>query len=490
MVDTYTDDLPKYTYCRIDKFRRYYFIDDIVLTNEKVCEIYMHCDVLASFRYAITESTQYVARSSSNFDGRIVDNLYATVYPIESAKTNVIEYPGIKSGGTYYPNQVVCVDSDNTVHWVDYFNQNVSDGNFVVGIVGNNATGTSFYSFDYSHFKSFIQKVFALNPSDMSDVSSGLANAIYDPMSYITFCRWYPDVTVPTSASSQTIYVGRYQVTETCAALNEENVSQYYASIQLPVHPNISSRSYLNLSPFTEITLYFEPFGNIPIDTTKVPQSQYLYLEWDVDYCSGVANLKINDSDRTSVDPKSLIYYTSSDYGVTIPISGLNYDAKGGLIMAGLSLLKNSAVSVMGSRSTGRSKPAYMPQDFYDTYYGNSEQLAAHDAKNVSMIDTIMDAAGSALGQLQTSGASGSFLSYNSGPPKIFNWYMDQVEYDDARFGRPLYQKKKLSSLSGFCACLNASITDFKLNTDAYPAPTSSEYSAIVDYLNSGVYLE
>ena len=474
-----------FNYCYIPSFKRFYFIDDVILAGE-LWEIYTHCDVLASYRTDIINSKQYVARSSSNYDGQIIDSLYLTKCPALGNEADSNKYDGLKIGGVRYPDYVNVTDASYSVNKsVAYFNQAITSGYFVVGIVGpaGNGTGMTYYAMQYSAFKKFINQAVTLNPTDMADVSSGLANAIFDPITYITSCRWYPDVTLPSSVPTvSNIEVGRYTVGlagGSAYVLNKENVARYYLSIDLPTHPNMGNRHYLNLAPFTESTLHFEPFGNIPLDSSKIINLSKIWVEWDVDYCSGAAILKVLRNNPYSYQSdRALISYSLTDYGVNIPISGLTYGLEAGVIMSGLQFIKQSYESSM---SKGRSKPAYMSDYQYSLISQGENTRAAH---NVELLNSVIDAAGSALGQLKTVGASGSFIGYNSGVPAIYNWYMDQTTYDDSRFGRPLYQTMTLSSLSGFCLCLDASITSFTNK------PLSTEYQQIISYLNDGVYLE
>ena len=480
MVENFTTS---YNYCYIDEFKRYYFIDDKI-RNQNVWTIYTHCDVFASFKSSILNSIQYVIRSSSSYDGSIIDNLYLNKFNTEGVNARAVRYRGYTdSNEDFLPDCVRCFDyNGNNEVPAAVFNMGINDGYFVLGITGSdNATGTSFYIMPYSVFKAFIKKAFTLNPSDMSDVSSGLANAIYDPLSYITMCKWYPHVRYDVLDIVTEIYVGRYKIDTfgTAYELPAMNTARYTFDITIPKHDNSTSRKYLNVSPFSEISLYFEPFGIIPIDSTKVLNDSELHVEFDVDYTNGIASLKVNQKSGLPLQ-NPIIASSTADYGVTIPISTLAYDWKGGLIMSGMQLVKD-VVSNSSMSATGK-KPTYMTDSAWEQRQGYIQE---HTAQNMDIINSALDIAGSALGQLQTVGTVGSFLSFNSGAPMLYVWYIDQTEYDDARFGRPLYQKRRLSSLSGMCVCLNATI-------DSYysPRPLKPEEDAILSGLNGGVYIE
>lgn len=473
-----------YNYCYLAVFSRFYFIDDIILAGN-LWEVYTHCDVLASYRTDILNSTQYVARSSSNYDGSILDSLYTSKLPTSGKQRATVFYDGVLAGGIYDEDYVMVTDATNSINRsVPFFNQKVTSGYFVVGVTGSstNGTGTTYFAMIYSAFKNFINTAMTLNPTDMADVSTGLANAIYNPISYITSCRWYPDITVPTSTLTvSSIRTGRYSVSlsgGSAYVLTEENVAKYRLSIDLPKHPDASDYPYLDLAPFSDTSLYFEPFGVIPLDSTKIFHLSKIWVEWAVDYCTGACTMKVLPSDPYSnPTEREIIAATSSDFGVPIPVSSLSYGLEAGAIMTGIEFYKTMYQSTM---SEGK-KPNYMSGEQYALV---SEGQARRTQKNIELLDTIQDMAGSALGQIKTVGAPGSFLGYNSGIPFVFAWYSTQVSTDSARFGRPLYQSITLSTLSGFCLCLNASITSFS------KTPLSTEYAEIINELNEGVYLE
>lgn len=70
----YDATLATKNYVYIADYGRYYFISNIVFDDETMI-IYMHCDVLMTFRSDILASIARVIRSASNYDVMIVDNM-------------------------------------------------------------------------------------------------------------------------------------------------------------------------------------------------------------------------------------------------------------------------------------------------------------------------------------------------------------------------------------------------------------------------------
>lgn len=53
-------------YCFIPSFNRYYFIQDVIIVNDNIQEIYLKCDVLESFKDDILNSEGVVSMSDAD----------------------------------------------------------------------------------------------------------------------------------------------------------------------------------------------------------------------------------------------------------------------------------------------------------------------------------------------------------------------------------------------------------------------------------------
>ena len=492
---------PTYNYAYISDFYRYYFINDISWDNG-FWRISLDLDALATYETQIRDTTQYVLRSASLYDGDIIDSVYTTKPLPIADRSAYSKYKGVYYGGAWRPYWINWKDpmDDNVSGYLsNYFNKKFNDGEFCVGIIGNNTTGVSYYQMSYSAFKEFINKAFVLQPSDMSDVSTGIANAIYDPIQYISFCRWYPRVDGYDSDTDGTtaVKLGAYTISlsNTVYRMDSSFMIQYYIDIDLPVHPKASDYPYLKMSPFTEYNVFIPPFGNIPIDSTKVYGDTSVHISWVVDFKKGTAHLRVHARPLNMVNVNlPVIYDQVNDFGVDIPISSMVMDWKAGLGISALTWLKNNDLSdaignLTGSGKTfssARSKSAGAAAPGIDTV--SHHEVNASTSGNTDLIDKAIGVLSSALGQVHTAGAVGSFLPFNMGVPYVYAFFVDQVEHDVVRYGAPLHQKKKLGDLSGFTICSNA---DIDLNgVLTLPFPTDAEQSMIVNFLNSGFYLE
>lgn len=496
---------PDFNYAYIQEFNRYYFITDLTF-NVGFWELTFKVDVLASYLDQINTSSQYIIRTSdpSYYDKFIIDNMYIT-----RPKQNQVwtydrnDYEG--HGGNL---QEVYYYGGGTSGYTDFFDVPFNSGYFCVGVIGNNTTGVSYYKMSYARFKEFINKAFTLVPSDMSDVSSGIANAIYDPIQYITFCRWYPTIEGEKSDSNVTsVKLGAYTISLSSDVYKMDNARtiEFEISINIPKHPQSQDRPYMNLSPFTEYNLFFPIFGNIPIDTTKVFRDyefytdSKIYITWVADFKKGLAHLFVKP-DSHSVTNQAIIYENIYDFGVDIPVSSLSYDWKAGLGLSALTWLKTSASEgVIGSLIGGKqyeasgsaSKSAGSRSNDF-TYTGRGTKASditesSASINNTDVINSAMGVVSSALGQLNTAGTIGSFMSYNMGVPYIYAYFIYQVDQDIDRFGSPAYKRISLQFLENgsYVICSNASMETM---TSAHPF--ESEYDAIIEWLNSGIYIE
>lgn len=470
-----------YNYAYIANLKRYYFITNSVY-NMGVWSLYLVVDLLASFRQDIRLSTQYVLRSASMCDPDIIDTVYMTKRSLPFIEQNYWRSDAITTAGRY---------DSSTDSWGSStpFNKQVNDGYYCVGVVGSTNTGVSYYMMSSSVFTVFLNKAFSLTPSNMTDLEAGTAAALFNITQYITSCTWFPvspiTSNVGTSVTSVTIGSQSINLGYTCILMNGTAIEKFRITNTLNNHPQYDSTTtrYLNMSPYTEYGLYFQPFGTIPIDTTKTDGVLSVY--WYVDYCQGIATLEMHNGTDED-DP--LIYTTTAEYGVPIPVSTLTYDWKGALAMGAANWVKTQIeqyvtganiepTSSSDRKSAGQSAPDSVEKR-PDTSYG----LKSYNT--IDLINAAINIAGATLGQVHTVGAQGSFLAYNMDLPYFFAWYTYITDEDPNRFGRPLYKQMGLSVLSGYCLCANASVSYSHAN------PLSIERRDVETMLNSGVFLE
>ena len=425
-----------YNYIYIPSFNRYYFVQDITY-GIGVWLVSCVTDVLASFREDILASNQYVLRSASDSDSTIVDDFYTT-----------------KGSSTYVRNNLTTVvDPDNQISIPDYFNTSYDSGVFVIGIISNNSSGITYYELTYTGFSSLVSQLMQYIPNDFQDVSDGIAKSLFNPLQYITSCKWYPTSLVrgitPVTSS---INIGGYNISLSGIAsvkpLNNRS-NHFRSTVTIPKHPNSNTLKYLQLYPYSTYNLVFEPFGNIPLDSVKMFEGTSLTLDWYLDNGTGDTELFVYNGNK-------LIANVNSSMGVEVQLSQLTVDVIGGV---------TSIAGAIGDSITAVSK-------------GKIAGAVGSIASGIG------NAINSMLPQLSTSGARGSFLAYSLGTPQLHGLFVDVVESDVNKYGAPLCQNKTLSTLSGYTLCSNAVV-----NYSTY-APLAVEADEVNSLLNTGVYIE
>lgn len=429
-----SDDILRYNYAYIPSWGRYYFIDDVAVLEGGIYQLVLNVDVLATYRPDIRNSSQYVLRSASNYNPNISDDLYTTravFTETKSTATAIIDGPG---GGVIK----------------NYFNDNYKNGHFILTVASSDAVGGfRYYNLNYDQFGDLIYKLMTYVPDDFDDVSDGVAKSLLDPMQYVIGCRWYPiDINQGIQGATTKLALGSYSIDLSGSVRYLfERGAHYYTNITLPKHPQAAGRPYTKLAPYSQYLLVFEPFGSIPIDTTKVYGSDTVRLDWYIDIYTGDAELTVKNASG------SIIAISSANIGVTIPVAQVTVDYVGG------------ASSVIG---------------------GVIGTIANAIGGNIggainSAVSGIGSATQAAMPQVQTKGSMGSFTTYLMGAPYITGYFTEQVDIDPVRYGRPLCEVKTLSTLSGFALCSESSITI---------EGTQEENTLITGYLNSGVYIE
>ena len=473
------NDIPLYNYAYIQDFARYYFIEDIRY-DLGVWTLWLRCDVLATYQNDILNSRQYILRSSSDYNPDLIDTLYNT-YINSMRNYTEVKYD---SDGVYNYDH-----SSDTWRSYSYFNRSISQGCYCIGVIGNNATGVSYYIMPQVSFQSLLGNLFDAVPSDSGSSSVLEAKTLANYLQYITYCRWFPLLPLDGNLGTmvRTISFGGKDipvmgpppgaVDSFCYMVDETMVDHFRITMTLPRHPQNSDYPYMSLAPYSEYSLYFQPFGIIPLDSAKIYRCPRIEVHWYVDYCTGSCELQILGVNN-DLDDDPLIYSAGSQIGVNVPVSDMIVDWKLGLGMAALSWIKSGTEKISGGQPLSAFGNAHRNM--------NDVRAAIESAPegNVSLIDTVMNTLGTTMGQIVTKGSSDSFLAYNMGRPFIFAYFMEQTAHFDERFGRPCCKNLRLDNLNGFVLCENASV-EF-----VYGNPTVDEQNAAVSMLNSGIFVE
>lgn len=374
---------------------RYYYIDDIVITGNEVAEYHCSTDALATFKADIGASNQYILRSASASNGRVIDNYYPAIAR-NTHSANTITSPFDKSGGT-----------------------------FVVGIQGKGAAANggavTYYAGGAAAIKALVN--YMLNsPSsyDVSEISDKLLACIFNPLQYIVSCMWFP-FSVPVTSGDLT--VGWWEASG--VSLNPVASLEWGTnfSIAIPKHPKAATRGdYLNLPPFSKYMLEAGPWGIIPLDNFNLLDSSSLTCDYKVDLMTGSGRLNIQYRDRVAYES---VYTTQ--IGVPIQL-GQNMLNQGALVGAG-----TNGVNTIKSAVTG---------DLGGMLFNGLGAIG--NAAAVTQPVASMLGSNGTMSFMNVFGILGDFL--------------DVADDNNAENGRPLCEVRTISSLSGYILCEKADL--------------------------------
>lgn len=449
-----------YNYCFIDDFTRYYFIKSWTWAPGKwIADLTV--DVLASYRQQIGDSTQYIVRSSAESDGSIVDTLYPT-----------------KAGLT-----VQKITAENP------YNPDVTDGNFVLSTVCSGYTGfgaTTFWRLSAQAFDEFRTNMLSSADYleiDSTEISTDLTKALFNPYQYCISCMWFP-LTLPLGDPSMEIAFGWWTVPVESSAncvTSGLDMMYIYRVFQVPKHPQASARGmYLNIAPYSRYTLYFPPFGEIALDGNKIGDASAIYCKVLIDVYTGTGYLFVSTDDPgddLNGMADNVIAMQSAQIGVPVSLAQLSYntfDSLGELVQVGMNGLYGA---VNGLMQTGGKIVDAVGQALQGNFSGAASSLSG---VGESVASNVGDAAQSSLAEVQYKGNTGAVSIYNTAPYLVARFY-SLVDDDNEDRGRPLCQKRQISSLPGYILVADADIS---------LAATQDEINTIKSYMENGFFFE
>ena len=519
----------KYNYCYLPDFERYYFVRSWSWVLGR-WECALEVDVMASFKSDIGNTTTMVLRSASSYNADIIDTKYPT-YSVEAGALQT------KS------------DFANTSFWnTNIKTALITDGFYSVAVVNDDSSavgGVSYYAFSAGAMQELMNKLFAA-PTWMgitdANISADLQKMLFNPMQYITSVMWIPRGFDTTGATAlYTLPLGWWSLTLTSSFYRidvSSSVITFSTEKSIQTHPqyDASKRRWVQLSPYTQISLYMPPFGFIPLDTTKLYLSSKIVVSVRIDVITGRGTLYVSHKYTIGgvETAGGIIYTTVSQVGVPVSIAqmAVSWDmlssASTWVMAAGVSLaagglqesladFKNGIIegaqNLWGQITGGSSKvPAEVDPAHYsssgrihgghggmfgvDGTYGSyiiggkypNKYEAEADTGGSSLLSTLQQkvadigsTALAAAGTCSSTGSAGGFAALQE-LSFVEYFFLMITGIDDTHNGLPLCQSKKISTLTGFVLCGN---------TDAFTANcTPAERQAICGIMEAGFYYE
>lgn len=418
-----------YNYCYIPTWGRYYWVKNWTYYNS-LWTASLVVDALASYRDQIGSSTEYVVRSSAQYDGTISDSLYPAKATVQSV-TNAFQ------GG---------------------FAETISEGFFVIGFIAKNANSVGAVTYVVmtpGNAKKLSAKLLtdvSYLSIDNAEISDSLTKVLFNPYQYIVSCNYFPfDVAKLTAHLPlvSNVDVGWWSIDIPCWILGADNNNLTKSvSVGIPKHPQAASRGgYCNASPYTDYTIFLQPFGVIPLDASKLWGAATLSIQYTVDLFTGDSIL------RMFTDTNQLVHETTAKLGVPIQLSNITFDipsGSGGLLHTGI------------AAAFGGIQAALSGGSFSDV--GNG----------------ILNAAQATNADVASKGATGSTIAFDSVPYMVARFKI-LVDDNNDDHGRPLCQRVLISSIPGYI-----------MVDDPYIAlaATAEEIDSVKSYMKNGFFYE
>lgn len=414
-----------YNYLYISIWDRYYWIDNWTY-NKGLWEAACSIDPLASWRNDIGNMTEYVLRSSDEFDGGIVD----TTYPL-TGEVDIVQ---------------------NFATWNVEANPS---GCYVIGVVGAQGLTEYYWIKDYEiddfgaamFGNTLWSNIVADDPGIQQGGVPSFMKAQFNPLQYVVSCMWFP-FALPHAGSKSHVYFGYFDSGWGAYKLTRDSFNLFSDNIQLNEHPQADARGYyLDLAPYSRLRLSALPWGEIDLDTTKFfGVNSVIYLEAWVDPVTGSTKLYVmNGAGDTLITLVGQI-------GVPEQLSQVLKDNLA-TVTGGLSALAGAASAMAGNVMGGLATVA--------SGIGNAISAQYPD--------------------VSTTGTNGARIAVAPTNIYVTQTFQHIVEEDRQNHGRPLCQRRRLNTLPGY---LMVSDPDVEI-----PA-TKAEIQKIKEYMVNGFFYE
>lgn len=418
-----------FNYCYLPTFSRYYWVKNWTY-SDGLWNASLTVDTLASYRDQIGNSTEYVTRSSAQYDGTISDGLYPASAKVQSVTTAF-------QGG---------------------FAETISGGFFVIGFIAKaaNSIGAITYAVMTPTNAKKLSAKLLTNVSylsiDNTEISDSLTKVLFNPYQYIVSCNYFPfDIAKITAHLPlvSSVDVGWWSIDVPCWILGEDNNKLTKSvSVSIPKHPQAVSRGgYCNASPYTDYTIFLQPFGVIPLDASKLWGAVTLSIQYMVDLFTGDSILRI------FTDSNQLVHETTAKLGVPIQLSNIAFDipsGSGGLLHTGI------------AAAFGGIQAALSGGSFSDVRNG------------------ILNAAQATNADVASKGATGSTIAFDSVPYMVARFKI-LTDDNNTDHGRPLCKRVQISTIPGYI------MVD---DPDIALTATAEEIDSVKSYMKNGFFYE
>lgn len=434
------EDAFDFNYCYIDKFNRYYFIDNITSVAKDLWRIDMHCDSLMSYKTEILDNYAFVERNENTYDDKIID----------SYKVNKSTYSIVTGTATADPDYETWHDNYDIWHTTIFPNSHDSIIAFIQGYPEDaNRTkyeskfGITRIAMSADEFPKFVRAIneapAILQDKTIYDCLINIVAVPYEPKRMSFNGSYLELINLPSKYIGNT-FTWTFGNIETCIYDSLDFVWDISATIQRDKWEYYGWKYLLKFQPFGQFEL--DP-QLLDIDNSVVGDNVTFIVKINLNIITGDANLYYGTG------ASNMFLLASSNVFQTLPYTSTKLDytelAKGTInafttIATGgnAAMASANAVSTAFNSLTGQQAP---PSSF------NSGKMFVIDKK-----------------------------------PTFKILIANKTSIEESLQGKPLYQYKQLSALSGF-----TKVGDVHL--DDIDTATRPELDEIESKLKAGVIL-
>lgn len=427
---------PGVNYAYIQEFSRYYWITDKIHLANNLWQLDMHVDVLASYKTEIGNSSKYILRAASEYNGDAVDMKYPTqanvVYKKQTIKPFEDYEPQIGNRGTYI---VGVVEAGAAVGAISYYALTEMQMN---SLRSQLMTGQNYFG--------------GITDPDIQNFAIVMGN----PMQYIKSCRYYPLTGL--ASEQQTIMVLGTTNIPNMTLLARETISDNFG-VLLNAHQDYTSRgAFTNYDPFTMRFLYWPPIGLVHLPSALFVGHTQLKITFDLDLTSGIGRILV---ETDSLDPTmvhTIVYESNFVLGFDVPMAQM-ISGDPTKIISGTSKALSAGLSAATLNIGGVVSGA--TGAIMDFISANTPQLTGYIA------------------------GSGSRLPVGS--MVLLESFYSIADANNEEFGRPLMETRTISNLAA-----SASSSGYVLCADGEIAidGCEPEITEIESYLTGGFFYE
>ena len=412
----------------------YYYVDDVEYVPNKFYALHCTIDPMATYKSSITGSTQYVLYSASSYlpyipDPRIPHEAEVFIRQIPSGNTYFVTPP-------YGFYMLTTLADDPT--------PGNSGGRFLTT-----------YAIEYGDVvdlaKEFIDtdfsNVFSLKLADAYDAISSL---VYIPISSTNIPKGLGE-------TKKTVYLGNKGMTGVEGWIMDSK--QCVVQLKDSIVCNFTHYDDWRLSsPYTEAAVYLPGFGVVELNPLQC--AYQLDVEMNIDLFTGDCTTYLYGYNEAPLpgDVGGLIGSYNYHIGIDIPVAQYT-----GNVMGALGAIAGVATSAVGLAAGGP--------------FGAVGAIGM-----ASNVGNIFLSAGSKTASIKGSVSSSSWYANHPTVELIERClHVEDPAQMNATHGRPYMKEETLSNLSGYCQCMNASISINGFDADR---------DIINGYLNGGFYIE